>query len=117
MVIVSIAICYVYDVSSPWGSPSKVKHWLLELNPIGSSVQAVKTVIKTHKWRQCYEKRFEQSPRSINFFPGVKGTYAIGVDFGQHPGIPFSYGVDAYWGFDSTGKLIDLKVRVIPNGL
>jgi hypothetical protein len=117
VVIVLFGIWYFCDVWSPWSSPGKVKNWLLGLAPMGSSVEKVKSAIATHHWKQIYERSFEESTSSMHIFPGVKGTHAIGVDFGEHFAIPFSYGVDAYWGFDATGKLIDVKVRVIPNAL
>ena len=96
---------------SQWSSTSKVKGMLLGLTPLGSSVEHVKSVIQVRKWKQCYEKQFAESERSRNFFPGVKGSYAVGVNFGRHGAFPFSYWVDAYWGFDSSGKLIDINVR------
>jgi hypothetical protein len=115
--VIVMAVIYACDVVSPWNSPSKIRNRLLKLTPIGSSIANVKSQIKAQNWKQCYEESFKESEISRNLFPGVDGTYAIGVDFGNHSGIPFSYGVDAYWGFDSSVKLIDLKVRVMPNGL
>ncbi len=84
---------------------------------MGSSVEEVRAVMVAQHWQKWYEKELHQDPDRPNAYPGVRGNYAIGVDFGKHFGLPFSYSVDAYWGFDQNGKMIDLKVRVMPQGL
>jgi hypothetical protein len=52
-----------------------------------------------------------------NDYPGVKGEYFIQADLGSYQGIPFRVGVDAHWGFDSAGRLLDLRIRKMPEGL
>jgi hypothetical protein len=44
-------------------------------------------------------------------FPAVKGTRVIGAYLGGYQGIPYRVELDAYWGFDESGHLIDLNVR------
>lgn len=99
---------------SPWSSEAKVKSWLLGLTPIGSSVEKVRSVVKAEHWRIFYEKGFQQTKTTQLSYPGVRGEYAIGVDFGEHFAFPSSFGVTAYWGFDHNGNMIDLRARVSP---
>jgi hypothetical protein len=50
-------------------------------------------------------------------YPGVNGNEIVGAYFGHYRGLPWLVDVYAFWGFDSNGKLIDLKVSKIPDAL
>jgi len=54
---------------------------------------------------------------SIKDYPGVKGEYVIHADLGNYQGVPFRVGIDAFWGFDAAGRLVDLRVRKVHEGL
>ena len=82
---------------------------LIRLTPIGSSMEDVRRVLQSEHWTIYYDRKLYHTTPG---YPGVKGNYAIGADLGQHVGLPFPYVVDAYWGFDKTNRMVDLRVRV-----
>jgi hypothetical protein len=103
-------------------SQTNLRAWILKQAPLGSSVSDVKAVIKSHGWAIVAEwrgKPSETSSESASFkdYPGVKGEYFIQANLGRYQGVPFPITVDAHWGFDSTGRLVDLRIRKIANGI
>lgn len=101
---------------SPWSSASKVRQRVLKLTPMGSSIEKVRSALKSEHWPNIAEMTLDDNDTGVKYL-GVRGTYAIHADLGQHFGFPCPYGADAYWGFDKTNKMIDLNVRVSPLGI
>lgn len=103
---------------------SDIKFWILKEVPLGSSVDQVKAFIKSQGWK--LDSEWHGNPGTVSSetaypsaknFPGVLGGYFIGADLGEYQGIPWQISVDAYWGFDSEKKLIDLRVRKMSRAL
>jgi hypothetical protein len=111
------SLYYEREVIPIWNSQNRINAWLLGLTPLGSSIEQVKSVIKANNWKVCYEKRYDESLNKNHVYPPVRGTYAIGIDFGKHPGLIFPHMVDAYWGFNSEDKLIDVQSRAVLDAL
>jgi len=71
----------------------------------------VKSLIAKQRWKLNYEwhgVNVDATPRS---YPYVRGGHIIGAYFGHYQGLPWRADVDAFWGFDDTGRLIDFHVR------
>lgn len=98
-------------------SECELRQEILKKVPLGTGVGKVRDFIANQGWKEVYNLTGPQNHLSETFFPGVKGSCVIGVDMGRRRVmIVFEYHYDAYFGFDSSGKLIDLKVRKIANG-
>ena len=66
----------------------------------------VKAVIARNRW----ELKFDWKGTN-NTLTEIRGTRIIFAYLGGYQGLPWHADVDAYWGFDENGKLIDLNVR------
>jgi hypothetical protein len=100
-----------------WLSAPEVRSWILKQVPLGSSVEQVERLIRDREWIRNYEWKSQPSQSSEKLYPGVRGGWIIGADLGGYRGVPFYVDLDAYWGFDESGKLIDLKVRRVVDAL
>jgi hypothetical protein len=98
-------------------SENEIHDWALTKAPLGSSTKAVEDLIIGQGWKRSYDWKGSASDISENFYPGVKGSQIIGAGIGQYRGLSGTVYVDAYWGFDSAGKLISLRVRKMRNAL
>jgi hypothetical protein len=98
-------------------SEGNIQNWVLQKAPLGSSVADVKAVIKSQGWRLDFEGEGTNSPTSPKDYPYVRGKHIIWAYFGSYQGIPWHADVDAFWGFDDAGKLIDFHVRKDYNAL
>ena len=92
-------------------SEGHIQNWVLRKAPLGSSVADVKALINRQGWRLDFEWQGTNSPASPRDYPYVRGGHIIGAYFGHYQGIPWRADVDAFWGFDESGKLIDFHVR------
>ena len=85
--------------------------------PLGSSVQDVNNFIAKEGWKISYDREGTPTNLSEKSYPGVKGRHIIGADLGHYLGIYGRVDLDAYWGFDSEGRLVDLRVRKMVGSL
>jgi hypothetical protein len=113
---------YVVSIGPLRKSQNDLKAWILKEVPLGSSVGQVKALIKRRGWKLLAEwhgnpSKVSSESASFNDYPGVKGEYFIQADLGSYQGIPFRVGVDAHWGFDAAGRLVDLRIRKGHEGL
>jgi hypothetical protein len=122
--VIAFISAHIVSIGPLRKSQSDLKAWILKEVPLGSSVDQVKALIKGQGWKLLAEWHgnpgkvsSDTAYPSIKDYPGVKGEYFIHADLGSYQGIPFRVGVDAHWGFDSTGKLLDLRIRKMSEGL
>jgi hypothetical protein len=112
VVAVGISLLGAFLFFSPLRWPTdSIKNWLLGKASLGSSVSEVKTIIAQQGWRSDLDWQGTNSLASPRDYPYVKGTHIINAYLGHYQGIPFRADIDAFWGFDDQGKLIDLYVR------
>jgi hypothetical protein len=112
MALTGALIAHEQDVQSVWISAETIKGWLLKQAPYGSSAEKVKLMISSNGWPLTFDRSLKEPDTPQREYPGVKGIRAVAADLGTHshfPGSPSS--ADAFWGFDESGRLIDLKVR------
>jgi hypothetical protein len=116
-----IILTCIAILSNPFrGSETYIRHWLLKKAPLGSSVEEVKSMISKNGWTLDFERQGTPTAVSEKQYPGVKGEHIIGVlHLDHHHGfpIPLDVDIDAYWGFDTQGRLIDLNVRKMTDSL
>jgi hypothetical protein len=98
-------------------SEDNIRLRILGKVPAGSSVQDVKNFIAAQGWKLSYNWEGTPTKLSETFYPGVKGQHVIGADLGHYLGIFGRVDLDAYWGFDAAGRLIDVHVRKGVNAL
>jgi hypothetical protein len=120
--LASAAICAGIGIRAAWLYPlweseDGVREWILRQTPLGSSSNEVRTFIAKRGWKSKYDWMGTPSPVSEKQFPAVKGSHIIGADLGGYQGLPFHVDLDAYWGFDASGRLIDLRVRKMADGI
>jgi hypothetical protein len=106
---------------------NQIQSWVLRKAPLGSSVAEVKALIERQGWKLEFDwqgaQKFDYPWQSTNLppapreYPYVSGCHVIGADLGGYQGIPFRADVDAFWGFDDKGRLIDFHVRKNYEGL
>jgi hypothetical protein len=93
-------------------SEPDLRAWILSQAPLGASPAAVVKLITDKGWTKSYDTSGPQTELSEKFYPGVKGMRIIGAELGYYYGLPWGrVDVEAFWGFDADGKLIDLHVR------
>ena len=122
--IVALVGMRIIAITPLWRSQIALKARILKEAPLGSSVGEVHALIKSRGWELLAE--WHGNPGkvssdtlypSIKDYPGVKGEYVIHADLGNYQGVPFRVGIDAFWGFDAAGRLVDLRVRKVHEGL
>jgi len=104
---------YLLDISNPLRRPvEEIREELLELTPIGSSIEHVIQVVdsnETWEWNGRISSTGYPTDASLNVRVGES---SIRVRFGKlwipHRGFLESY-VGAYWGFDEDSNLIDIR--------
>jgi hypothetical protein len=107
-IILLSALFFLNPLHWPEGS---IKNWLLWKAPLGSSISDVKALITHQGWRLENDWQGTNSPTSPTDYPYVTGTHILVAYLGHYQGIPWRADVDAFWGFDDQGRLIDLYVR------
>jgi len=107
----AVAVLGAFLLSPLRWPPEVIQAWVLRKAPLGSSVAEVKALISRQRWRLDFEWQGTNSPVRPADYPYVRGARIVGAYFGHYQGIPWRADVDAFWGFDDTGKLIDFHVR------
>lgn len=123
IMIACVCLCEV-PPNPLWRSQRDLRVWVLKQAPLGSTIDQVKTLIRKRRWTVVGEWQGRPSNVSsavpypkVKDYPAVKGEHFIHADLGSYQGIPFRVGVDAHWGFDSAGRLVDLRIRKVPEAL
>jgi|GEM_PF-1426361 len=98
-----------------YGSERKIRAYVLEITPMGTSMNEVLDVIakqeRWERWALNYRTGYSRlSPKQGRITVGEKHISArLGVVWlGSHS-------VVAYWGFDFDGKLIDVSASIVPH--
>jgi hypothetical protein len=124
VVVLAFVGMRIFPANLLWKSQNDLKAWMLNQVPLGSSVGQVNALIKSQGWKLLAEWHGNPGKVSsdtayprIKDYPGVKGEYFIHADLGNYQGIPFRVDVDAFWGFDAAGQLVDLRIRKMAEGL
>lgn len=98
-------------------SQDEIQNMILSELPLGTSIDEVKSYIVKNGWDLEYEWEGKPSKAPEDQYPGVKGRHIIGAYLGHYQGLPWRVDIDAYWGFDSDNKLIDLRIRKMADAL
>ena len=91
------------------GSEAKIRMWLLQEVPLGSSPQQLdqfigrKRLLKYGEWRG--------KPFSSRTYPAEPGYHIVSVELGKYQGFPWVRVVAVRWSFDAEEKLRDVKVE------
>ncbi len=94
-------------------SDEKIRASVLKRTPLRCSRDQVYAFIKQHRWPVYYESRDRGFMMSRPGQPSVEvGSRAVGCELGVTHFVyfPFETTVLAYWGFDKSGRLIDLWI-------
>jgi hypothetical protein len=108
-------IVAVLQSNSLRSSESDIRNSILQKSPMGSSISDVKAAIQSQPWLNVSEWTVDPSEPSVVRAP-VQGTHVI-VGYQYYRGLPWRMVVRAYWGFDSEGKLVDLRVEKWGEGI
>ena len=100
-----------------WMSAESIRGWMLTQVPLGASMEQTERFISERGWNRHYSWHGVPSEISEKVFPGVSGSRIIGAVLGNYQGIPFHIDLDAYWGFDASGRLVALRVRKMRDAL
>ena len=96
---------------------AEIRSHLLSEVPLGSSIAQVQSQIQLHGWTLSYplaDTGFVDQRTKPNREVGVKHFRAI---LGDYRDIPWKANVTAFWGFNDTGKLMDLWIWKTWDGL
>lgn len=98
-----------------------IRQSLLKEKPLGTPMKEVEEWVKTRGWKDVkvsYTRGFFRSARFTKDYAtiGVKG---ITVTLGEYvsPPVGFATTVEASWGFNEKGELIDVWVHKSTDGL
>lgn len=85
--------------------------------PLGSSMEEVRTVVQQEGWelRRFDTQRGFHDQRARP--DRVSGAKHIQANLGDYQSLPFTANVTVFWGFDETGRLIDVWVWKTVDGL
>ena len=120
-IFISLVLAFIFmmGVAMPiinplYRSEEKIREYVLEITPIGTSMNEVLAVIeKQEKWdyyRVNHEMGYRSDSSSEYTIVGEKYiTVRLGMTWW------FVYDVYAYLGFDSAGKLIDARISIQSN--
>jgi hypothetical protein len=110
--VVAIFVIGCSGVNPLRQSEPDLRVWILNQAPLGASPESVVRLISNEGWMKEFDTSGRQTDLSEKFYPGVKGVRTIGANLGYYYGLPWGrVDVEAFWGFDADGKLIDLHVR------
>ena len=98
-------------------SQEDIRNMILSEIPLGTSINDVKSYNSKKNWELDYEWEGVPSKNSEDHYPAVKGSHIIGAYLGKYWGPLFRTDVDAFWGFNSSGKLIDFRIRKMTDAL
>ena len=98
-------------------SQEKIRASFAKLTPIGSSFESVTATLKENGYSH------PELSRSHGFLKQERSTETVGVSsihvhLGEYRNlpIPLATDVDAFWGFDQAGKLIDIWIWKTTDG-
>jgi hypothetical protein len=81
-------------------SDASIQHWLEKTTPLGSTLLDVRGTATKRGW---YDPNMQGSDGQI------KGTYLRGEP-GEYQGLPFCTSVTVFWEFDSSDRLVNIRI-------
>ncbi len=102
-----------------WGGDAKTKERLLEVLPLGSSVDQLETEANARSWRLLFaDDRVFEAGTEHYFGNGCRFQGGVSRDFiVAEYGPVFTTSVESVWMFDEDGKLGDVCVRSTTDAL
>jgi hypothetical protein len=100
-----------------WKDNEAIRQDLLKLTPLGSSLEEVESNLRTKHFspRKSLNAGFI---RRLDGKQEVVGAQSVWVDIGSYrTGILETTSVCAYWGFNESGKLVEIWVQKYRDGL
>ena len=85
-------------------SDASVRAWLLIKTPLGSRCADVRAVLEHHGWQ---DDRIQQT------LPRPAADPFLGGEVGSYQGFPWHTSVRAFWEFDSSDRLVDIRIQRI----
>jgi hypothetical protein len=96
---------------------------VLKATPLGSTPVFVQEVAQTKGWKidavnmnRGFWRDGKNGSTGSGFVVGVASIHASLGEFHEIP-VPFVTSVEAYWGFDAGGHLIDVYIRSSTDGI
>ena len=83
-------------------SDASVRAWLLTKTPLGSSRAEVRAVLEQQGWQEARFHQTRPSPAADPF---------LGGEIGSYQGFPWYTSVRALWEFDSSDRLVDIRIQ------
>lgn len=83
-------------------SDDGVRAWLLAKTPLGSSLAEVRPFLEQHGWN---DERFQQT------MPPPATKPFLGGKIGSYQGFPWYTSVRAFWEFDSSNRLVNIRIE------
>jgi hypothetical protein len=106
-VIAIVVISSVHIASNPLRqSNADFRAWLLVKTPLGSTSNEVRSVLEQHGWYTDGFRTTQPRPAADPFLAGELGGYQ---------GFPLYTFVSAFWEFDGSNRLADIRIRRIMN--
>ena len=113
LVLVVAAIMFALASNPLRGSDNARRAWLLELVPMGSSIEGLERVAQLKGW-QIDSKWDGGTPHSN--WGGVEGDKVVWIYLGGYHNI-FRTDIDSFWAFDESTGLTDLTTRRMTDAL
>jgi hypothetical protein len=96
-----------------WLSDAALQSWVEHVVPIGTDIARARGLIRSSGW--ALKGEWEQSEPSIDFGTR-KGSHVIYAYLG-HRRLVFREDVDAFFGFDRSGRLVEIHIRRMTDAL
>ena len=105
------------DLPNPLRQPKEqIRESILEITPIGMSMDEVIRVIESNKKWKIIRANYEQGYRKPGTVDAIVGEKSIRANIGKYINFYETY-VSVYWGFDEGSTLIDILVHKTIVGL
>jgi hypothetical protein len=110
-VLVAVTVALVWAARNPLRRPeAEIRADLLREAPLGSSTAQVETMIRRHGWKLSgplantgfYDQRTRPARET--------GAQHLRASLGDYQDIPWEANVTVFWGFDQSGRLMDIWV-------
>lgn len=117
--IVIFVLAAIHSFKVPvWRDQPAIESWVRSQIPLGTPVTSARSQIRSHGWK--IESEWAQN-QPMPSYGTAQGTHVIHAALGSYwfgsYWLIFSTDYDAFFGFDNTGNLVEVRVRKMVDAL
>lgn len=113
MAVSSLGVaCFGNENGSLRKSPAAIREVLLSKTPIGSSINSTIAWLARDGHQKPLISKTSGFLKQEGSGNSVVGVQSVSISLGEYHSFPFGFttSVEAYWGYDADGRLVDIWV-------